>query len=162
MTAFPNDPVRHAFTYGTLMSTATGAMGEAERALLKAFARRIGNAEIRGRMYDAGACPAVVLEAASHEIVTGELWQVPLEVPELLEALDRYEGCAADSPLPHPYARHRIDVSLPSGEMVPAWIYLWVRSTDSLARIADGKWRGPSAPTLISHAPAPPLDIAAA
>lgn len=151
MTHYPTVPVRHVFTYGTLMSSAGGAMGEAERALLRAFAKRIGVTVIGGRMFDAGACPAVVLEAGADDVVTGEVWQVPSERADVLEALDRYEGCAPESPLPHPYARRAIVVGLPSGEHVAAWIYVWALPTDGLAPIASGKWNGPSAATLLGR-----------
>lgn len=151
MPAIENDRVRHIFTYGTLMSSATGDLGAAERALLRAFASCVGPAAIRGSMFDAGACPGVVLEGRARDVVCGELWRIPGSMPDLVEALDRYEGCAARCPLPHPYARRRIRVRQAGGRRVTAWIYLWVKSTDGLVRIDDGCWRGPSAPMLIVH-----------
>ena len=144
--------VRYVFTYGTLMSSATGDMGAAERALLQAFGRCAGRSTIRGAMFDAGACPGVVLSGGRHDVIQGELWRIPLELPDILEALDRYEGCAAQSPKPHPYGRHRIRARCIGVGRVTAWIYLWAGSTDDLVRIRDGRWLGPSRPVLIGNA----------
>lgn len=142
--------VRHIFAYGTLMSSEKGSMGAAERALLNAFAVRIGPATTRGRMYHAGACPGVVLGGSAKDVVHGELWQLPSELPDLLAALDRYEGCAHESPLPHPYTRLRIRLPVSGGQRVTAWIYAWAKSTEGLVRIEDGCWRGPlRVPTTI-------------
>jgi gamma-glutamylcyclotransferase (GGCT)/AIG2-like uncharacterized protein YtfP len=152
--------VRHVFTYGTLMSSAIGDMGAAERALLKAFGVCLGEASIRGEMFDAGACPGVVRKDDATGLVHGELWRLPRHLPDLVEALDRYEGCAAQSPLPHPYERRRVRVRSRSGERLTAWVYLWVRSTDGLARIADGRWRGPSQARLLVDTV--PAEVAAA
>ncbi len=142
MSAIHNSRVRHIFTYGTLMSTATGDMGAAERALMSAFAECLGPAAIRGRMFHAGACPGVLPGGTAGEIVHGELWRIPAHMPDLLAALDRYEGCAPHCPLPHSYARRRIRVRNSSDARVTAWIYVWVRSTEGLVPIPDGRWRG--------------------
>jgi len=145
--------VRFIFTYGTLMSSASGEMGAAERALLNAFGACVGPTSIRGNMFDAGACPGVVLASGRGDMVEGELWRIPVDMPDILEALDRYEGCAPHCPTPYPYGRHRIRVRCAGVGRVTAWIYLWERPTAGLVRITDGRWRGPSLPTLIDHTP---------
>lgn len=144
--------VRFIFTYGTLMSSASSDLGAAERALLNAFGACVGQTSIRGTMFDAGACPGVVLAGGPRDLVLGELWRIPVDVPDILEALDRYEGCAPQSPKPFPYGRHRIRLRCAGVGRVTAWIYLWERSTAGLVRIPDGRWRGPSQPTLIERA----------
>ncbi len=151
MPNFDHGRVRHIFTYGTLMSSATGDRGLAERALLQAFGQCVGLASIRAAMFDAGACPGVVLIGGRRDVVEGEVWRIPPDLPDILHALDRYEGCAAQSPKPHPYRRHRIRVRCAGGGRVTAWIYLWAKSTDGLVRILDGRWRGPSQPALIGQ-----------
>ena len=134
--------VRYVFTYGTLMSSAHGEPGIGERALMRALAARVGTAAVRGRMFDAGVWPGVVLGGRASEVVQGELWRLPAHSCEILAALDRYEGCAQQCPQPHAYARRRIRLRTRDGRRVTAWIYLWIGSTDGLARIADGRWRG--------------------
>lgn len=135
--------VRHIFAYGTLMSGAEGHQGAAERALLATFAQCLGAASTRGRMFDAGACPGVVLGGGVGDVVYGELWRLPDHRPDLLDALDRYEGCAPSCPLPYPYVRRRIRVRTRQGNRVTAWIYVWAKATAMLRPIPDGRWRGP-------------------
>lgn len=135
--------VRFIFTYGTLMSSADGDMGAKERALLGVFAQLCGRAKVRGRMYDAGACPAAILGGGVNDVVHGEIWHLPKHLSEVIHVLDLYEGCAPACPLPHPYARRRIRVRTPNGQRVTAWMYAWVKPVDGLRHIADGRWRGP-------------------
>jgi gamma-glutamylcyclotransferase (GGCT)/AIG2-like uncharacterized protein YtfP len=71
------------FLYGTLRRGGPAAH-------LLAGCERIGPATLRGRLYDLGAYPALVLDSAG-DPVHGEIWECPSPT---LEALDRYEGTA--------------------------------------------------------------------
>jgi len=146
-----DERVRFIFTYGTLMSTADGDMGAKERALLKVFGQLCGRAKLRGRMFYAGACPAAILGGAAGDVVHGEVWRLPEYLPDVIQALDEYEGCAPHSPAPHPYARRRVRVRMPDGRRVTAWMYQWVKPVDGLIPIADGRWRGPLRKPEIPH-----------
>ena len=139
--------VRYIFTYGTLMSCCTGRQGAFERMQMQTFARVVGDGSIRGRVFDAGACPAAVLTIGKAEDrVRGEIWQLPADqeaAASLLTVLDAYEGCRDDSPRPFPYVRRRIRVRTPDGRRVTAWMYQWVRPTRGLPLVPDGTWREP-------------------
>jgi gamma-glutamylcyclotransferase (GGCT)/AIG2-like uncharacterized protein YtfP len=50
----------------------------------------LGPATVRGRLYDLGTYPALVLDPAGHP-VHGEVWECPAQ---LVGELDRYEGTA--------------------------------------------------------------------
>ncbi len=135
------DRIAYIFTYGTLMSSAEGPVGAAERAMMSRGAELVGNVVIRGQLFDAGLCPGVILAGGSRDRVQGELWRLPVDRVELLAALDRYEGCAPGTAAPPPYARRTVRIREPHGRRVTAWIYVWLGSTSKLPRIADGRWR---------------------
>ena len=143
--------IRFIFTYGTLMASEKSLRGESERALITAQCKPLGDAAIRGRMFDTGDYPGAVLGAARGERIEGELWQLPDASEALLAALDRYEGCAPDSPEPQPYARSRLRIRTEDGRRVTAWIYLWVAPTDKLPRIAGGRWHTRNSPAHHAH-----------
>ena len=136
--------VKFIFTYGTLMSTAEGSPGIAERAVMAASCHSIGTASIRGRLFDAGACPGAILGGNARDHVVGELWQLPGTPRDLIAMLDGYEGCAPHCPLPHPYLRKKIRIRAADGRRVTGWIYVWTGSTADLTQLADGRWRSPS------------------
>jgi gamma-glutamylcyclotransferase (GGCT)/AIG2-like uncharacterized protein YtfP len=75
-------PRFHLFAYGSLKSPYTGAA----RTLL-AGCERIGEAIIRGTLYDLGEFPALLLDGS--DPVPGVLWRCPAD---RLADLDAYEG----------------------------------------------------------------------
>ena len=88
---------RLLFVYGTLMSTATGAMGRGPRARLDRASRILGPASVTGHLYDLGRYPGLVLKApggAPSGTVFGELRELDvlqhrlflLEVPDRVVA----------------------------------------------------------------------------
>lgn len=132
--------VGHIFAYGTLMNGAEGEPGIAERAEIRAEATLIGPATIRGRMYEAGTMPGVVLGGEVSDRVHGEVWRLPHDADHLMALLDRYEGCAPGSIEPYPYRREAIRVRVGGRLRVTAWIYLWQGPICDLPLIADGRW----------------------
>jgi len=79
----PRTGETHVFVYGTLRE------GGGAEGLLRGCAR-VGAGAVRGRLYDLGAYPALVL-AAGEGAVRGEVWGCPAAV---LPRLDAYEGVA--------------------------------------------------------------------
>ena len=72
----------HLFTYGTLMSRDGSPAAELLR-----DCERVGEATVRGTLYDAGDFPALVLDGS--DPVPGVIWRCPARV---LAGLDRYES----------------------------------------------------------------------
>jgi gamma-glutamylcyclotransferase (GGCT)/AIG2-like uncharacterized protein YtfP len=106
--------------------------------------RCAGRAAIRGRLYEAGPCPAAIRDVDSPFRVHGEVWELPEDCSEIIAALDIYEECSSTSPHPHPYRRTKIRVRLQDGRRVTAWFYQWALDAKALALVADGRWREPS------------------
>lgn len=137
----PRSRIRYIFTYGTLMSTCTGQQGRRERNLLARTAQNLGTAAIRGRLFEAGLCPAGIRDAGPSDRIQGEVWELSSEHQAVLAALDDYEGCGPLSPRPAPYRRTRIRPRLADGRRVTAWMYVWSLPTDTLTPVSDGRWQ---------------------
>jgi len=135
--------VRFLFVYGSLKSDVHCEIGRKQRRLLQAEAEFVGPVTVRGKLFDVGPYPGAVFSDRQSERIYGELWRLPRNLTHLLEELNRYEGCAADSPLPHTYSRKRVRVRAAHVGRVTAWIYVWNGDTPLQSRIASGRWTGP-------------------
>ena len=141
MTDIPNDtpPGRFLFTYGTLMSTAAGAMGSAQRELLNhASTSLIRPATIAGRIFDLGQYPGLV-ETEGEGIVQGEVHEL-LDPQTCLAWLDAYEGIVPGCHSHNEYVRVERQVALDSSEQLTAWVYVYQLSVTAFAPIPDGRW----------------------
>jgi gamma-glutamylcyclotransferase (GGCT)/AIG2-like uncharacterized protein YtfP len=135
----------YLFVYGTLMSSAHGIeMGADARRRLQQEARSLGAATIAGSLFDLGAYPALVDEAAGGERVTGEVFELETAAA-VWPWLDAYESVEPDGTAPAEYARAQRPVRLTDGREVLAWVYLYRGSTRGRRRIAGGQWQ-PGAP----------------
>ena len=124
----------HLFVYGTLMKAA----GHPMAAHLAAHARYAGPAKFQGRLYRAAHYPGAVASENAADEVHGELYEL-VNPAKLFEALDAYEGCAPDDPLPTKYVREIGSVST-GAKSVRTWIYLYNWPVDGLVRIASGRF----------------------
>lgn len=105
------------FVYGTLRRGAAHPM----HAVLRDGSQPLGAARVRGRLYDLGRNPGIVLDPEA-AWVHGELYR--LRDRAVLAALDRYEGAAPEDPAPREYERIVAAVELlATGNPCPAWIY---------------------------------------
>lgn len=151
-----DQPCDLLFVYGTLMSRFQNVHAVA----LRQAATLVGAATYRGKMHRVSGprgvlvYPVVVPSENPTDVVHGELYR--LHDRRVLDRLDRYEGCATDSPPPHEYRREVCEVKLASGgptvsgpvargpvarSPVEAMLYLFQGSTLALPRIADGVFR---------------------
>jgi len=94
----------------------------------------LGEAKVRGRLYDLGDYPGLVL--GSDGIVQGEL--IAFDDPTLWAALDDYEDCDPSDSEASEYRRIEVGL-LGSGH---AWVYVYNRPVESMAPIASGTWQG--------------------
>jgi gamma-glutamylcyclotransferase (GGCT)/AIG2-like uncharacterized protein YtfP len=128
---------QYLFVYGTLMQTAGGALGTAERERLFAQSRHIGSATISGAaLYDLGEYPGLSDTADTLAVVHGEV--VELSDPDRTFAwLDHYEGLGPQAEYKREIRRVRAD----DGREIEAWVYLLRRTGDPAKRIGSGRWR---------------------
>ncbi|MCQ8118348.1 gamma-glutamylcyclotransferase family protein [Methylomonas rosea] len=124
---------QYLFVYGTLRRN---RQNQRQHPFLDAC-DFISSASAFGELYEISGYPGAI--AGGTALITGEIYL--MQDPErTLSALDIYEECAAHFPQPHEYIRRELQVSLPGGQTVSAWIYLYNRSLDGLIRIDDGDY----------------------
>jgi len=130
------------FVYGTLRRDCpTGA----HKQYLQG-AEFISSAKASGELFLIDYYPGFCLNKNSHSDktkpwVVGEVYL--LESDKQLQQLDRYEGCASDSPEPHEYTRTLIDVLLPNSETLTAWTYIYKNDTTRFTLISSGDFLKP-------------------
>jgi gamma-glutamylcyclotransferase (GGCT)/AIG2-like uncharacterized protein YtfP len=108
------------FVYGTLRP------GRAPREIADAVdtLQRIGEGTIRGRLYDLGAYPGVILDDAAPE-VPGEVFVVTDQ--RILDRLDIYEGFFPRDPAASLFLRVNAEVTFTGGEREFCWVYVYNR-----------------------------------
>ncbi|TDG00397.1 gamma-glutamylcyclotransferase family protein [Paenibacillus piri] len=116
------------FVYGTLL------VGEANHGIVAPFLRQVAAGAVRGRLYDAGAYPAVVLGGEEQEIVRGEWLAVTGEGLTAMDALEEYEGPGGDNDY------ERVWVSDAFDDSRQGWIYVWL-DPRGCSRIPGGSWK---------------------
>ena len=120
------------FVYGTLRA---GSSNDIAR--IAPAARHFAHARIRGRLYDLGHYPALLLDPAANW-VAGELYTVP---PEAWPALDALEEPVTPGRPDGEYFKLTAEVELPDGSTRSAWIYAANAATLRLDRLIDsGDW----------------------
>jgi gamma-glutamylcyclotransferase (GGCT)/AIG2-like uncharacterized protein YtfP len=122
------------FVYGSLRS---GFHNPAYEYLTRYF-HLIGDAIVRGRLYDNGSYPVAVATADEHYI-NGELYQLndPSEFEWAIEQLDDYEGLNVEEGETTVYKRDLTDV-FHSGKQSVAWVYWYNQSVDDMPAIETG------------------------
>jgi gamma-glutamylcyclotransferase (GGCT)/AIG2-like uncharacterized protein YtfP len=122
------------FVYGTLMRSSQHPMARK----LEAGATYLDGARYNGRLYRITHYPGVIASSASDEWVFGDVYT--LRDPDLLTALDRYEGCGPDDAEPTQYLRLLQDVTLSSETTVKAWVYVYNLPVEKLEWIRSGRF----------------------
>lgn len=122
----------YVFVYGTLLSGMT--MGD----ILLTQEEFVGKGKTRGTLY-LGAYPAYVTEGDYP--VLGEVYEVT-DKPEIVVALDRYEGCIKACPESSLYTREILPITMEDGSVLDAWIYCYNHPTDGFYLIEDGDFAG--------------------
>jgi gamma-glutamylcyclotransferase (GGCT)/AIG2-like uncharacterized protein YtfP len=122
------------FVYGTLLP------GHAPPSMagLRCKLKSVAPATVRGRLYDLGAYPAVVMEGES-ACVRGELVEVDSDAT--WRALDEYEGCPRPGEGNGLFRRVRTIATLDSGESADCWVYVYDRDLGDAKVIDSGCWR---------------------
>lgn len=117
------------FVYGTLRRGGSNHFR-------MAGAEFIAQGSITGRMYRIDWYPGLVLDDAGDEI-HGEIFSV---TPELLSALDIFEGLSAGEIEGSEYRRVQTTVVQQDSQTCSAWVWEWLGITEESQRITDGDW----------------------
>lgn len=109
----------HLFVYGTLLP------GHAPAAMRDVVAtmRVVGPATVRGRLYDLGSYPGLVLDV-SDDRVHGQVLAVP-DDPDAWLRLDAYEGFVIDEPERSLFRRARCPAAVADGAVIECWVYVY-------------------------------------
>jgi gamma-glutamylcyclotransferase (GGCT)/AIG2-like uncharacterized protein YtfP len=130
---------RLLFVYGTLRRDPAHELYH----LLARHGHFMGDARVRGRLFDLGSYPGMTLDH-DNGYVSGELYEITSNWQDVITQLDEYEGCSADDPEPHEYRRELIEALRPAGRPVTAWAYVLNRDSRGLPVIESGdylSWR---------------------
>ena len=129
-----NTPSYQLFVYGSLRS---GFHNPAYEYLTKYF-HFIGEAIVKGRLYDNGSYPVAAPVTEDHYI-NGELYELnnPNEFDWAIEQLDDYEGLNAD-PGERPLYKREITNAFRDGQSSEAWIYWYNNPIEGMVPIETG------------------------
>lgn len=122
-------PPELVFVYGTLRRGGSNHFRMAGAEFVTA-------GTISGRMYRINWYPGLVLDAAGDEI-HGEVYSAD---PELLAALDIFEGISAGEMDGSEYRRVQTTVVGQDSQLLTAWVWEWLGMTDESQRLRDGDW----------------------
>jgi len=110
------------FVYGTLLpGRAPAGIADVANTLIP-----LGTGTIRGRLYDFGEYPGVILDDSADPI-HGQLFALPPD-STVLARLDAYEDYRPDEPAKSLFLRLRVTVTLPDATTQLAWVYVYNRS----------------------------------
>jgi gamma-glutamylcyclotransferase (GGCT)/AIG2-like uncharacterized protein YtfP len=125
----------HLFVCGTLRS---GFVPE-EAAALMDRTSKVGEASVRGRLYDLGEFPAAILDPDLDTKIIGEVYRLPDDDTTLAE-LDAYEGIDPQASGDSMFVRRRAEVTLDNGETLECWIYVYNWQIGSATLITSGDY----------------------
>ena len=114
-----NSGIYNLFVYGSLRS---GFRNPVYNYLTKYF-HLLGEAVVKGRIYDLGDAP-VAIPTTAEKFISGELYSInnPLEFSWAIGQLDDYEGIETEEGEVPLFKREEVLV-YQNGQPVPAWIY---------------------------------------
>ena len=136
-TATATPGLERLFAYGTLVSGGPPAVAAA----MTACTHALGPATTPGRLFDAGAWPALLPPRNPADRVPGTLFAVHDPRP-LWPVLDAWEGCGAGDPRPHLFRRERVEVTPVEGPALRAWAYRFAGDASGWPRIP--RWPPPA------------------
>ncbi|SEB82049.1 gamma-glutamylcyclotransferase family protein [Terriglobus roseus] len=111
------------FVYGTLHPDRAPAE---VRHLTRQFVS-LGTGTVKGRLLDLGEYPGLVFDGEL-ESVPGEVFAIP-EGPEMLRALDEYEGFTEHKDAGSLFVRELRDVRMTHGGIERHWVYRYNRQS---------------------------------
>lgn len=123
-------PSRHVFVYGTLRR---GAANDINR--LQPAPRFVGEARIRGEMYDLGRYPGVLLNR--EDWVLGEVYEISPELERQLDVIEEVYPQQRDE-----YQKRQVLVTVGTQPVACLVYEINPRYVQGRRRIASGDWLG--------------------
>ena len=129
-----NPGVYQLFVYGSLRSGFKSPVYE----YISRFFKFIGEAKVRGKLFDMGSYPAAIANNDSNFII-GELYQAKNEheFSWAIGQLDDYEGVTVEPDEVQLYRREITEVLI-NGQLTHAWIYWYNGDVSGKPVIASG------------------------
>ena len=129
-----NPGIYQLFVYGSLRSGFHSPVYE----YISRFFKFIGEAKVRGNLFDMGSYPAGIATNDLH-FITGELYQAKNEheFSWAIGQLDDYEGVSVEADEIQLYRREIAEVHL-NGQVTHAWIYWYNGDVSGRPMIASG------------------------
>jgi len=126
--------VYQLFVYGSLRSGFRSPAYE----YISNFFTLVGEAKVRGKLYDLGSYPAAI-PARENTFITGELYRINNvnEFAWAIGQLDDYEGVSKDADGVQLYRREITEVRL-GNQIMHAWIYWYNGDVQGKPLIASG------------------------
>lgn len=126
---------QNLFLYGTLLP------GEAPKEIAGIVSRfrRLGSAQVRGRLYDLGEFPGAVLDPSARTMIHGELVVLP-SGDQILDALDRYEEFDPSDPKKSLFVRKKAKIQMANGSSREGWIYVYNRHPGKARLVRGGDY----------------------
>jgi gamma-glutamylcyclotransferase (GGCT)/AIG2-like uncharacterized protein YtfP len=121
----------YLFAYGTLIPGCEPAQMNSICSRLEL----VGEATVRGILYDLGAFPGVV---EGDGIVRGVVLRVPRDA---WRAMDAYEGCPIPGGEDGLFRRIPTRATLAGGDDIECWLYVYAREVDAERIVVSGDWR---------------------
>ena len=129
-----NNETLQLFVYGSLRS---GFQHAAYQYLFKYF-HLVGNATVKGKLFDMGEYP-VAVPTDEERLIVGELYEInnTNEFSYAIGQLDDYEGLYAEEGETALYKREAVTVYC-NNQQSTAWVYWFNGSVNGLAEMATG------------------------
>ena len=121
------------FVYGTLLD-AENKYGLYLRDNSKFFS----SAKLKGKLFDLGDYPGVVLYPDGADWVHGVLLQMD-DPATVLDVLDIYEGFGKDQPQPNEFVRVLAEAATESGIII-CWVYVYNLPLNNFRQITSGNY----------------------
>jgi gamma-glutamylcyclotransferase (GGCT)/AIG2-like uncharacterized protein YtfP len=125
----------YLFLYGTLLPTQAP---KEIASIVKRF-RRLGPAQVRGKLYDFGDFPGAILDSSARTMIQGELVALPSD-ERTLEALDRYEEFDPLDTKKSLFVRKKAKVRMANGSSREVWIYVYNRRPGGAKLVRSGDY----------------------
>jgi gamma-glutamylcyclotransferase (GGCT)/AIG2-like uncharacterized protein YtfP len=126
---------QHLFVYGTL----SPRHAPPEIAATVRRLRPVGQATVRGRLYDLGKYPGAVLNEKSRSLIRGEVFELP-EDQSTLTSLDNYEGFEPGKRNSSLFLRRAYPVTMDDGKRVRCWVYVYNGTMKDALPVRNGRY----------------------